>query len=100
MIVVYVTCKGKEEAQKIGKAAVEKKLAACANYFPISSIYEWEGKLEEDSEFVLLLKTVDGNFERLKEEVKKMHSYDVPCILKIDVEANKEFGDWVKGQVE
>jgi periplasmic divalent cation tolerance protein len=100
MIIVYVTCKDKEEAHKIGKHVVEKKLAACANYFPVNSVYEWQGKLQEDNEFVLLLKTFDENFDKVKEEVEKIHSYDVPCILKIDVEANKEYRDWVKQQVK
>ncbi len=96
MIIVYVTCKDKEEAHKIGRHVVEKKLAACANYFPINSIYEWQGKLNEYNEFVLLMKTVDANFGKLKEEVKKLHSYDVPCILKIKVDSNKKYEDWVK----
>ncbi len=96
MIIVYTTCKDKEEAQKIAKHIVEKKLAACANYFPINSIYEWQAKLQEDNEFVLLLKTVDENFDKVKEEVEKIHSYEVPCILKINAEANEEYMDWVK----
>ncbi len=100
MIVVYITCKNAKEAKKIGKAMVEKKLAACANYFPVNSVYEWEGKLQEDNEFVLLLKTVDENFGKVREEVKKMHSYEVPCILKINVEANNEYGEWVKRQIK
>lgn len=100
MIVVYVTCKDKEEAHKIGRHVVGKKLAACANYFPINSIYEWQGKLNEDNEFVLLMKTVDANFGKLNEEVKKLHSYDVPCILKIKADANAEYDEWVKKQVK
>lgn len=100
MIVVYVTCKDKEEAHKIGRHVVRKKLAACANYFPINSIYEWQGKLNEDNEFVLLMKTVDANFGKLNEEVKKLHSYDVPCILKIKADANAEYDEWVKKQVK
>ena len=100
MVIVYVPCANEEEARKIGKALVEKKLAACANYFPINSIFEWKGKLEESGEVLLLIKTTDERWEAVKEEVKKMHSYEVPCIMKIDAEANKEYADWVNGQVK
>lgn len=100
MIIVYVTCGSKEEAKKIADFAVKNKLAACANYFPINSVYKWKGKIENDKEFVLLLKTVDKNFGKLKSEIRKMHSYEIPCIMKIDADANKEYADWVKKQVE
>lgn len=95
MIVIYITCKNSTEAKKIGKAIVSKKLAACANFFPIKSVYKWKGKMVEDNEIVLLLKTVDKNFSKIRKEVKKLHSYEVPCILKIKVDANKEYENWV-----
>jgi len=96
MIVAYITCKNAAEAKRIGKFMINKKLVACANYFPINPVYKWGGKLVEDKEVVLLLKSVDKNFNKIKKEVKKLHSYEVPCILKIDVEANREYVDWVK----
>lgn len=100
MVIVYVPCGNEEEARKIGKLLVEKKLAACANYFPIKSIFRWKGKLEETGEILLLVKTTRENCGKVEEEVKKMHSYEIPCIMKIDVESSKEYADWVKESVK
>ena len=96
MILVYVVCKNKEEANNIGKLLVKKKLAACANTFPINSFYNWDNKFVEDNEFVLLLKTVSDNYERLEKEIKDIHSYDIPAIIKINVEANNAYETWIK----
>ena len=100
MILVYVVCKNKEEADKIAKLVVEKKLAACANIFPINSFYYWDKKLVEDNEFILLLKTVSDNYELLKKDIKEIHSYDIPAIIKINVEANKKFEKWIVENTE
>lgn len=70
MILVYITCKNNKEANKIAKQLLQKKLIACANIFPITSLYKWEGKIANDKETVLLLKAVEKNFEKIKKEVK------------------------------
>lgn len=100
MVFVYITCKDKEEAKKISKALLEKRLIACSNMFPIESMYWWEGKIQEDNEIVILAKTKAPNYNKIKQEVKKLHSYDVPCILKIDVEANKLYQKWIDEEVK
>ena len=79
---------------------MEKKLVACANIMSIKSVYWWEGKINNENEVVCLVKTKKENFEKVKEEVKKIHSYEVPCIMKFDVEANKEYEDWIRKEVE
>ena len=98
MALIYITCKDKEEAKKISKHLLEKRLIACANIFPIESMYWWKGKIEEVNEHVIIAKGLD--FEKIKQEVRKIHSYDVPAILKIDAEANEEYMDWVKKEVK
>ena len=95
MTLIYITCKDKEEARKISKALLDKKLIACSNMFPIESMYWWKGKIEEDNEVVILAKTKDKNYDKIKEEVKKLHSYEVPCILKLGSEANIDYDKWV-----
>jgi len=95
MILIYITTKDKAEAKNISKHLLEKKLIACANIHPIESMYWWENKIQEDNEVVIIAKTKDENYEKVKKEVKKLHSYDVPCVLKIDAEANEEYTDWV-----
>ena len=95
MVLIYITCKDKKEAKKISKYLLEKKLIACSNMFPIESMYWWKGKIEEANEVVILAKTLEKNYEKIKEEVKKIHSYEVPAILMIKAEADFEYEKWV-----
>jgi periplasmic divalent cation tolerance protein len=96
MKLLYITTKDKEEAKKIAKELVKKKLIACANIHEIDSIYEWKGNIEDGKEVVLLAKTTDDLVYEAMEKVKKMHSYECPCILILPVEtANKEYVEWV-----
>jgi periplasmic divalent cation tolerance protein len=99
MVLMYITCKDEKEAVKISTHLLEKKLIACSNMHPVRSMYRWDGKIQDEKETVIIAKTLDKNFERIKEEVSKLHSYDVPCILKIDAEANESYGVWVKDVV-
>jgi periplasmic divalent cation tolerance protein len=78
---IYMTAGNKAEAQKIGKALVESRLAACVNILDnMHSIYRWEEKIQQDSEVVLIAKTTDRRVSQLIDKVKSLHSYDCPCI--------------------
>lgn len=100
-IFVYITNPDKKTAKKIGLYLLKKRLIACANIFPMEhSDYWWKGKIEKTKEFVLIVKTKKENWEKVKTEIKKIHPYSVPCITKIDVEANKEYEDWLKKEVK
>ena len=99
MALVYITCKDKREAERISTHLLKKKLIACANMFPIRSMYWWNRKIVNDNEHVLIAKTKDKNFKRIVAEVKRMHSYQIPCILKIDAEANKEYERWANKEM-
>ncbi len=98
-IIVYITCGGKEEAEKIGRAVVEDRLAACVNYFPINSIYHWKGKIESGQEYVLICKTTREKFTKLKKKVKQLHSYELPVIIFWKIRAEKEVLDWIDESV-
>lgn len=100
MTLVYITCKDNEEAKKIAAYLLEKRLIACANIFPIKSMYWWEGKINDNEEVVLLGKTNDKNFEKIKQEVKKIHSYDIPCIMKLDSVTNNSYQTWVNENID
>ena len=78
---------------------LKQKIIACANMFPITSFYTWEGELREENEEVLLLKTREELFEKVRQEVERVHSYSVPCITKIAVEPNSAYARWLDGQV-
>lgn len=100
MIMIYITNKDMDEAKKIVNHLLKKKLIACANMFPIESICPWEGKVENSKEVVAIVKTVEKNWEKIKKEVKKIHSYKIPCIIKIKAEANKEYEKWVESETK
>jgi len=98
-ILVYITNPTKNEAVKIAKFLLNKKLIACANIFPISSLYWWKKKIAEEKEWVLIAKTIDKNFIKIKNGVEKIHSYSVPCLIKIPVFANKKYFNWLKRNI-
>ncbi len=87
-IVVLVTAPTPDRAAEIARALVDERLAACGNVVPgLRSIYRWEGKVQEDEEALLLLKTTRGRFEALRERVVALHPYDVPEVIALPVEA-------------
>lgn len=91
MKLVYCPCKYDDEAREIARELLRKKLIACANVFPITSLYVWKGKKVEQAEIVLLCKTTTARAKAVVAEIKKMHSYECPAILVIDAKANPEF---------
>jgi len=99
MILVYITNPDKKTAHKIGKYLVEKRLCACVNIFPIESYYWWQSKIEKAKEWVVIAKTLEKNYEKIKKEIKIIHPYTIPCIIKIKADANKEYLDWLKGEI-
>ncbi len=96
MISIYATFKNEDEARKIARRLIEKRLIACANLFPLKSIFRWKGKLTEESEHAMLAKAMKRNFSRIKEEIKSCHSYEVPCIVAYSLEADEDFRKWVE----
>ncbi len=97
MIDIYVTCNDKQEAVKIAEHLLKLKLAGCANIFPIESLYWWQGKIVEDKEIAMLIKAQEKNYSIIEKEIRKLHSYTVPCIIAINVKrANKAYLKWLK----
>jgi len=112
MILVYIVCKNKKEARKIGLKLVEKKLVGCCNIFPIESIYRWTPthpppsrkrapeRIVKDKEVVLIVKSLKRNFEEIRKEVEKLHSYTIPCILEIPIKrVNSKYLNWLKAEL-
>jgi periplasmic divalent cation tolerance protein len=87
-LVVLVTAPSAEKAAEIARALVEERLAACGNVVPgLRSIYRWEGKVQEDAEALLVLKTTRARFEALRERVLALHPYQVPEVIALTVAA-------------
>ena len=96
-VIIYSTASDEEEAYKIGKQLVEEKLVACANLLPkIKSCFLWKGKVEEDSEAILIVKTLESLAEKVIKRIKDLHSYEVPAILVFEIKGgNKEYLKWI-----
>ncbi len=87
-VVVYTTFPTLVEAERVGKALVERRLAACANILPgMVSHYRWQGQVERGEEVVMLIKTRATLTETVSEAVRQMHSYDTPALVVIPLES-------------
>jgi periplasmic divalent cation tolerance protein len=96
LLVYYTTYPDKETAQKISRILLEKQLIACANLYPIDSLYHWKGEIVEEQEWVAILKSSAQLKDQLIQTIKDIHPYDVPCIVHWDADANPEYLKWVK----
>jgi len=94
---LYITAGSRDEAKKIGRALVDERLAACANVIDgMESVYWWEGKLTEDKEAVLIVKTRAELVEKLTARVKALHSYTVPCVVALPIlDGNPAYLEWL-----
>ncbi|HTN51294.1 MAG TPA: divalent-cation tolerance protein CutA [Anaeromyxobacter sp.] len=99
-LVVLVSAPTAEKAAELARALVEERLAACGNVVPgLRSIYRWEGKVHDEAEALLLLKTTRSRLERLRERILALHPYQVPEVLALPVEAGSEaYLAWLAAQ--
>jgi periplasmic divalent cation tolerance protein len=97
-IVVFITASNEDEAAKIAKALVETRLAGCVNIIKgIRSIYSWQGKIEDEKEVLMIIKTQKTLFDSLMEKVKELHSYTVPEIIALPIiQGSKDYLKWLK----
>jgi periplasmic divalent cation tolerance protein len=100
-IVVLVTASGTRQARKIARTLVEERLAACANLVaPVQSVYRWKGKVAEDRECLMIIKTTRGKFEALRACVERLHSYSVPEVIALPiVDGASNYLDWITASV-
>ncbi len=99
-VVVLVTCGTSDEAERIAKALVEKRLAACVNNTGVRSIYRWEGKVQDGHEHLLIIKTSRERFAALRAEIEGLHSYTVPEIIALPiVEGADPYLNWIEESV-
>ena len=97
-IVVLVTASSEEEGLKIARVLVKEKVVACVNLLPgIRSVFQWQGKVTEEQEVLLLAKTVSNAFNRVVSVVRANHSYDVPEIIALPIQHGlPEYLTWVR----
>ena len=93
----YITCKNTKEARTIAATLLDKKLIACGNIIPkIDSIFKWKNKVVKSSESILLVKTNKTKIKKIISAVCKIHSYEDPCVIFLDLpNGNKTFMNWI-----
>ena len=96
-LLIYVTAKDTDEARMIAGTVVGERLAACANLLGgIESVYRWQGKVCEEQEVALILKTSEDRKSELIDRVRELHSYECPCIVCLPIaDGNSAFLDWI-----
>ena len=98
VIFAYVTTSDREEALRIGRKLVEERLAACVNVLDgMHSVYQWQGRVEESKECVLLVKSRAVLVDAVIQRIKQLHSYSCPCVAILPVSGgNPEYLDWIR----
>ena len=105
MITVYITCEDLEDADKIARHLLKKRLVACVNIIdPIHSLYFWppkKGRIEESQEAVLLCHTLESKYKAIEKEVLKIHSYTNPTLFASPISyVSKKYHDWLVGELQ
>jgi periplasmic divalent cation tolerance protein len=101
-LLMISTTGSEKEARKIARSLVEERLAACANVIPgVRSFFYWEGRLCQEKEALILIKTVNNKARKIMDKIKKIHSYEVPEIIFFRVDmGEKNYLKWVKKMVK
>ena len=96
--IIYTTTSNIDESKKIAYHLVESKLAACVNIVPkVISVYSWQDKINEDEEYLLVIKTQKNRFEDVKKAILELHSYELPEIVMLPIKkGHKEYLSWIK----
>lgn len=102
VIIILVTTGSESEAEKIAHTLVEERLVACVNILsPVRSIYRWEGKVQDDREWLLIIKTRASHFAAVEARVKALHSYQVPEVIALPVvDGSEKYLGWIKDETK
>jgi periplasmic divalent cation tolerance protein len=97
-IYVYVTTRDTNEAKNIAQEVIGSRLAACANILDkMTSMYWWKGKIQNETETVLIFKSRRSLFPELKEKIIQLHSYTCPCVIALPIiDGHDNYLDWIK----
>lgn len=94
-LLFYITHPDEKSARDLSERLLDKRLVACANIFPITSAYWWQGAIRHEGEWVSVVKTRRELESAVEEEVQKNHLYEVPCILRFEARANAAYEEWI-----
>ena len=101
MIHIYVTYPKPSEAKRISNLILKKRLAACIDFFPVTTRYWWQGKIVNGKEIVTFIATQKNYYKSIETLIKKHHSYKVPCILELPIlRVYKKYDKWLKNETK
>lgn len=101
-VLIYCTVPDRDTAVDVGKKLVESRLAACVSFgSPVESIYRWQGKVEEATEYAMTIKTVSENYSKIEKLILSVHPYDVPEIVCVDIENGfQSYLNWIESETD
>lgn len=99
--VILVTAPSRDEAVAIAQTLVKAQLAACVSFFPVHSVYTWQGEIQQDEEWQLVIKSRLAKFSALEAAIRSVHPYEVPEIIALPISAGSPpYLQWIADQVE
>lgn len=100
MVFIYTTCENVDEAKALGGLIIDKKIAACVDFWPISSCYKWKGVSQCVDQAMLLITTFESKLDAINEIISKNHTYSIPLIAGVDVRRiNHPYKEWMMGEI-
>jgi len=98
-IAIVTTCATRDEALRIARALVERRLAACVQLSAIDSVYRWQGAAQQEAEVRLVVKTVEGRYDEVERTIRELHSYALPQVVAVALDrALPAYADWVAAE--
>ena len=96
-IAVFTTIDSREQAEAIATSLVERRLAACVQISEITSVYDWQGAIENDREFRVMAKTLAERYAEVEAAIRELHSYDLPAVYAVPISrVFAPYAEWVK----
>jgi len=100
MVFIYTTCATTAEAEKLGKLILDQKIGACIDFWPIHTMYRWEGEVKSHDEVMMLITTFEQKIETVSDLISQHHSYSTPLIGSVDVRRiNRAYKEWMSEEV-
>ncbi len=100
MVFIYTTCEDIDEAKKLGSTIISEKIAACVDFWPISSCYNWDGESKCVDQAMLMITTFESKLDAVNQIISENHTYSIPLIAGVDVRRiNHPYKEWMMGEI-
>jgi periplasmic divalent cation tolerance protein len=100
MVFIHTSCANFEEAEALGELIIDKKMGACVHFWPISSMYKWQGELKKMEEIMIVIATFESKLEEVNDLISEHHSYSTPMIAGVDVRRiNRAYKEWMTEEI-